>query len=159
MKTLEEILTDLREPVPPSKIKQKTKGGTRINFISWYDYCDLLDERAGIGGWSWEVRDLTQVGNRLHLTGVLTLIGSDRSLTMMATGTEDTDLQSYGDPSSNAEAMALRRCCAKFGLARSLWRKEKGQRQQNQFVQPVPKGQLTREDWLKIQASKEVKNA
>ncbi|WP_228016134.1 hypothetical protein [Synechocystis salina] len=32
-----------------------------------------------------------------------------------------------GDPSSNAEAMALRRCCAKFGLGRDLWRKDKPQ--------------------------------
>ncbi|WLT40311.1 hypothetical protein NON20_24525 (plasmid) [Synechocystis sp. B12] len=37
-------------------------------------------------------------------------------MTRQATGTEDIDCNSYGDPSSNAEAMALRRCCAKFGL-------------------------------------------
>jgi hypothetical protein len=33
-----------------------------------------------------------------------------------ATGTEDEELKGYGDPSSNAEAMALKRAAAKFGL-------------------------------------------
>jgi hypothetical protein len=33
-----------------------------------------------------------------------------------ATGTEDEELRGYGDPSSKAEAMALKRVASKFGL-------------------------------------------
>ncbi len=33
-----------------------------------------------------------------------------------ATSTEDEELKGYGDPSSNAEAMALKRAAAKVGL-------------------------------------------
>ena len=38
-----------------------------------------------------------------------------------ATGTEDEELKGYGDPSSNAEAMALKRAAAKFGLGLYLY--------------------------------------
>jgi hypothetical protein len=44
-----------------------------------------------------------------------------------ATGTEeepDDDQQMYGDPSSNAESMALRRAAAKFGLGLYLYNKK-----------------------------------
>jgi hypothetical protein len=43
-----------------------------------------------------------------------------------ATGTEeepDEDEKMYGDPSSNAEAMALKRAAAKFGLGLYLYQK------------------------------------
>ena len=38
-----------------------------------------------------------------------------------------------GQQSSNAEAMAMRRCCAKFRIARYLWFKE--QQQQPSYSQ------------------------
>jgi hypothetical protein len=40
-----------------------------------------------------------------------------------ATGTEDEELKGYGDPSSNAEAMALKRTASKFGLGLYLYQK------------------------------------
>ncbi|MEL4897978.1 Rad52/Rad22 family DNA repair protein [Crocosphaera sp. Alani8] len=119
-----DILRNLAQPIPKDSISEKTLKGTKIEYISWYDLCDLLDEHCGIDGWEWSVKDVTQISNRLTLTGVLTIYGDDKSLTRMATGTEDVDCSSYGDPSSNAEAMALRRCCSKFGLGRDLWRKK-----------------------------------
>jgi len=42
-----------------------------------------------------------------------------------ATGQEDEDLESYGNSSSNAESMALRRAAAKFGLGLSLYDQNK----------------------------------
>ncbi|AIE76307.1 hypothetical protein [Synechocystis sp. PCC 6714] len=93
-------------------------------------------------------------GDRLTLTGSLTIHGDDRSLTRQATGTEDIDCNSYGDPSSNAEAMALRRCCAKFGLGRDLWRKDKpqplkmGQRREPEKQTVLAPGTISREEWL-----------
>jgi hypothetical protein len=38
-----------------------------------------------------------------------------------ATGTEDEEHKGYGDSSSNAEAMALKRAASKFGLALYLY--------------------------------------
>ena len=122
---LAEIISNLHQPVPSNLISHKTIKGNRLEFIAWFDICTLLDERCGgLGNWSWEVRDIQQVGNRLILVGCLTIYGDDRALSMMATGSEDIDVSSYGDPSSNAEASAIRRCASKYGLGRNLWRKD-----------------------------------
>jgi hypothetical protein len=40
-----------------------------------------------------------------------------------APGTEDEELKGYGNPSSNAEAIALKRAAAKFGLGLYLYQK------------------------------------
>lgn len=48
---------------------------------------------------------------------------ADGSFSREATGCELLDCGSYGDPVSNAEAMAFRRAAAKFGLGRSLYDK------------------------------------
>lgn len=158
---LAEILESLREPIAPQFISQKKtfknkKPTGSVDYVAWYDLADLLDDLCGLGGWEWLIIDTQQIGNRLTLTGSLTIHGEDRSLTRQATGTEDIDCSSYGDPSSNAEAMALRRCCAKFGLGRDLWRKNKpqplqmGQRQQREKQPVLAPGTISREEWLKL---------
>jgi hypothetical protein len=55
--------------------------------------------------------------------GRLTIHAAKGNFTREATGQELTECDGYGDPTSNAEAMALRRCCAKFGLGLHLWEK------------------------------------
>ena len=160
---LAEILENLHQPIPTHRISQKTLKGNRIDYVAWFDLCDILDERVGIANWSWQIKDIQQVGNRLTLTGVLTVHGEDRNLTREATGCEDVDCISYGDPSSNAEAMALRRCCSKFGLGRDLWRKEKGRKNPQlptiprmRQVEQLSPGQITREEWLRRQQKQKV---
>ena len=163
-----EIISNLKQPVPSSLIKQKKVGGNTIDYISWFDYCNLLDERVGL--WEWSIVSMTTTDNRLFITGRLTIYGDapqsgtfgERSLSQMATGTEILNCSSYGDPSSNAEAMALRRACAKFGLARDLWRKE--EKQTNSFnnhhqtnkpksYRPKAKGEISREQWLQLKGN------
>ena len=168
METLADILRKLQAPIPQhlldkKPIFEKRQKVGQVDYISWVTYCDLLDERVGIGQWQWEVRDVNQVGNRLTLTGVLTIQGSDKNLTMMATGSEDIDCIGYGDPSSNSEAMAMRRCAAKFGLGRDLWRrgsKSKSTPKPRNMRQPRPiqqtgNGEVTREQWLALRAKKQ----
>ena len=151
---LSEILEKLHQPIPIDFISHKSLKGNRIDYVAWFDLCDILDERVGIANWSWQIKDIQQIGNRLTLTGVLTILGEDKSLTREATGCEDVDCNSFGDPSSNAEAMALRRCCAKYGLGRKLWRKEKKEPQlpnlpRMRKVEQSPTGEITREEWLR----------
>lgn len=145
---LREILEAFKQPLPPSAISTKSIKGQKIPFVSWYDLADLLDARAGLGCWEWHVVEMTQVGNNLHCIGSLTIRGDDGNLTMQATGCESTEVAGYGDPSSNAEAMAMRRAAAKFGLGRELWRKD-SQKSQSQSR----KGELTREQWLALKAN------
>lgn len=154
--TLTEILELLKQPIPNELISQKVIKGNAIDYVAWYDLTEILDNRCGLGNWEWVVKDVNQVGNNLTLIGVLTIHGEDRQLTMMATGTESINCNGYGDPSSNAEAMALRRCCAKFGLGRDLWRKGNKPSQTSQTSQPnrskpkpTGKGEISREEWLK----------
>ena len=78
-----------------------------------------------LGNWEWQIIEATNAGNRAVVVGRLTLHGSERSISYDAIGNEDLDVDSYGDPLSNASASAFRRACSMAGLSRELWRKEK----------------------------------
>lgn len=159
---LTEILERLRQPVPQELISYKTIKGNRIDYISWVNLADLLDDRAGIDGWSWKLIDQQQIGNRLTQIWELTIIGEDRSISRQASGDEDVDLDAYGTPSTNVEAQCLRRCCAKYNLGRILWKKDRKQAKSPQLpptpqqVQPRSKNEITREEWLHKFGKKEV---
>lgn len=148
---INEILKNLRRPIAPQFISQKTLKGNRIDYVAWYDLCDLLDDLCD--SWEWEIKDVQQVGENLTLIGSLTIHGEDKSVTRMATGIEELTCSSYGDPSSNAEAMALRRACAKFGLGRDLWRKEREYPERRSYEsEQRPRqatGTISKEEWLK----------
>lgn len=183
---LAEILNNLKAPIPPRLIRskktwEKGKSSSSVDYVAWFDLCDLLDDLCDY--WEWEIKEVKQVTglppecdpesdkkpkqkDYLVLTGILTIHGEDKSLTRMATGIEEINCSSYGDPSSNAEAMALRRCCAKFGLGRDLWRKDKpsyslpslettAQVEQAEEHKALPPGQVSREKWLKMKAERE----
>ena len=103
---LTEILERLRQPVPQKLISYKVIKGKRIYFISWVILADLLDERAGLDGWSWRLVDQQQIGNRLTQVWELTIIGSDRSISRQASGDESVDLEAYGTPATNVRHCA-----------------------------------------------------
>ena len=161
-RTLDEILADFEKPIESQYISQKPtfnkgqkSGGA--DYVAWPTMCRLLNKFTG-GHWEWKVRSQF-MGDRIVVEGSLTIHGSDGSLTREATGNETSDCDSYGDPSSNAEAMALRRCCAKFGLGLGLWEKAKSNSvtpSRNGFKTAASattnsgeKGTLTREEWEK----------
>lgn len=124
-------LVAMQQPIPKECYQFKSKGGTKITFVSWYMLCDLLDSRVGLGCWSWDVINITCTDKYLFLTGKLTIYVDGQGLSMCATGSELLNCTSFGDPSSNAEAMALRRACSKFGMGRELWHKDKKLADQN----------------------------
>jgi len=55
--------------------------------------------------------------DRLFITARLIVRAEEGDFAREAMGTELLACGTYGDPSSNAESMALRRAAAKFGLA------------------------------------------
>lgn len=165
-RTITEILADFEKPIEREYISQKPvfskkQESGKVDYVAWHTLCRLLNKHTN-GYWEWKLR--TQfMGDRTVIEGSLTIHGSDGSLTREATGNEESEVDGYGDPSSNAEAMALRRCCAKFGLGLSLWEKAKSTKT-NGFKQLPPastngfkqlaaapssesKGTLTREEW------------
>ena len=158
---LTEILERLRQPVPPELISYKTIKGNRIDYISWVNLADLLDERAGCDGWSWRMVDQQQIGNRLTQVWELSIIGSDRSISRQASGDESIENDAYGTPATNCEAQCLRRCASKYGLGRTLWKKDSKQGKSRMLpptpktAQPPIKGEIPREEWLNRFGNKE----
>lgn len=123
MATMIEVLDRIRQPVPRSLLMAKTKGGNRLVFVPWYRAVEIMDERAP--GWSYEVREVGELAGKVFLTVRVTVTCDDGVMYREATGNESEDLDTYGDPFSNAEGMALRRALAKFGLALYLYDKDR----------------------------------
>lgn len=122
-----EILEDFSKPIPPRFIKKKpvfkringklTKAG-EVDYVPWATYIRLLDYYAP--GFDWEVR-VQYLGDRTVIEGKLTIKAAEGDFVREATGQEESDVDGYGDSTSNAEASALRRACAKLGLGLHLW--------------------------------------
>lgn len=155
MDTLAEILERLSRPIDRSLFQVKKKGGSKIDYVAWYDLADLLDTHAP--GWEYKVqpqcyphhwikekngKQLEQHGLMIVCKASITIHGSDGSLTREAIGYQDPEEAYIGDEATNAEATALRRTCAKLGLGRDMWRKDKGNRpQRNTQTKPTKKEQ------------------
>jgi hypothetical protein len=150
VKSLQEILELFTQKIPPQYVSKKPVFGRtngklgkqgEVDFVSWPHLCLLLDKYTD-GFWNWEVR--TQfLGDRVVIEGRLSIITSDGVFIREATGWESMAVDGYGDATSNAEAMALRRACSKFGLGRYLWEKsESGESSRS-------KGEISREEWLR----------
>ena len=119
-----DILADLSKPIAPQHLKSKSKGGSKLSFLTWYYAVKYLDYYAP--GWCSEVRAVQWSMDRIVVVVRLLIPTADGLIWREATGTEeepDDDEKMYGDPSSNAEAMALKRAAAKFGLGLYLYDK------------------------------------
>ena len=117
-----EILADLSKPIPQRYLATRKQGGTILTYLPWHTCCKLLDRCAP--GWDYSVENLHTTPDRIFITAKLTIRAEEGDISRQATGTELLNCGSYGDPSSNAESMALRRCAAKFGLALYLYEKD-----------------------------------
>jgi len=126
--SLKEIEAALSRPLPSSMLKTKEIKGNQITYIPWYTINRILTKYCI--GWSWEITKLETTGDRVFLVGRLTIPTSEGNVYRESTGTEllkdvDKDGQSkeiaYGNPVCNAEAQALRRAAAKFGLGLNLY--------------------------------------
>lgn len=131
-----EILADLSKPIPGKYLAQRKQGGTQLTYLPWHTCCKLLDRCAP--GWDYSISNIHTTSDRIFITARLTIRAAEGDISREATGTEvlkeeyfDKQSQTtkirelaYGDSSSNAESMALRRAAAKYGLARYLYEKE-----------------------------------
>ncbi|NJM67487.1 MAG: hypothetical protein HC851_18345 [Acaryochloris sp. RU_4_1] len=117
---LAEIMADLAKPVPKRLLKTKVLKGNRINFVPWYNYVKLLNHYCP----GWEIEsEIGQAGGKTTVTAKLTIHAQECSVTRTGVGIENTDLDVFGDAVSNANAQALRKACALFGLTLDLWEK------------------------------------
>ncbi|HEX8287328.1 MAG TPA: Rad52/Rad22 family DNA repair protein [Pyrinomonadaceae bacterium] len=121
LRSIREIIKDLSKPVAKRHLRTRKQGGKDLTYISWYDAVKYLDHYAP--GWNYEVRSMNSVGGKLILTIRLSIPCLEGIVYREATGQEEEETTSYGDSSSNAESMALRRAAAKFGLGLYLYDK------------------------------------
>ena len=123
-----QIIANLSKPIKARHLKQKVRGGQRLDFIPWYHAVKYLDLHAP--GWGFTVKHVCwNAQGRLVLSVTLSIPALEGVISRDATGTEEEPEEGermYGDPSSNAESMALRRAAAKFGLGLYLYHKDKG---------------------------------
>lgn len=119
--SLKQIQTALSRPLPQSLLSTRRQGGKDLTYISWHTANKILDKYCP--GWAWEITKLELTDSRIFMVGSLSIPTADGLIVRCATGTELLDCSSYGDPSSNAESMAFRRACARFGLGLYLYDK------------------------------------
>lgn len=122
LRPLQDIVDDLHKDVPARMLKNKKMGGNQITFIPWYRAAKIMDFYAP--GWEYEITDKTITGTHIMLTVRVYLNAKEGRFYREATGIEALEVKGYGDPSSNAESMAFRRACAKWGLGINLYEKE-----------------------------------
>lgn len=115
---LEAILEDLRRPIPERFIKTKSKKGVALRFVSWYDIVRILEARAP--GFEYDCSPYFGDGKTV-VKATITIHGEDGSLSRSALGIADSDIENWGDATSNASSMALRRAAAEFGLGLHLY--------------------------------------
>lgn len=126
LKPIADIIADLSKPIPQRLLNSKTVGGQKIWFLTWHTAVKFLDLYAP--GWNFEIRHLIGIGGKLVLVSRISIPCAEGIVYREATGQEDEDVDKFGDPSSNAESMSLRRAAAKFGLGLHLYEGAPAQR-------------------------------
>lgn len=123
IRSIREIVKDLSKPIAQKHLRKRKQGGKEILYLAWHDAVKYLDHYAP--GWNYEITRVDSIAGKLILTVRISILSLEGIVYREATGQEDEDLESYGDSSSNAESMALRRASAKFGLGLYLYDQNK----------------------------------
>ncbi len=119
--SISDIITKLSAPIAARHLKTRKQGGADITFIEWHTAVKYLDWQAP--GWSYHVGNVALLGELVTVVASISIPTTDGLITREATGCESVNAKGYGDAVSNAEAMALKRAAAKFGLGLYLYSK------------------------------------
>jgi hypothetical protein len=119
--SIKDSIRELSKPVAQRHLKTRRQGGNEITYIEWHTTVKYLDLFAP--GWSYHVKSVSLVGSLVTVIASISIPCSEGVVVREATGCEESDAKGYGDACSNAEAMALKRAAAKFGLGLHLYSK------------------------------------
>ena len=123
LRSIREIVKDLSKPIAQKHQRKRRQGGKEITYLAWHDAVKYLDHFAP--GWCYEIRSIDSVAGKVIMVVRLSIPCAEGVVYREATGQEDETLESYGDFTSNAESMSLRRAAAKFGLGLGLYDQNK----------------------------------
>ncbi len=121
LRSIHAIIVDLSRSFPEC-VATKTLKGNIISYLHWQTVARILDTYAP--GWEGTVARVDQVGSKVAITYRLSIPAQEGLIHREATGQEDEAVDSYGDSTSNAEAMAFKRAAAKFGVGTWLYDKD-----------------------------------
>lgn len=126
-RSITDIVADLSKPRPEYvKTKEaknkRTNSTTTIRFFEWHSAVRILDECAP--GWSSEVKQVIDAAGKIAAIVRISVPCAEGVVWREALGNEDDDHEGFGDPFSNAEAMAFKRAAAKFGVGLYLYQKD-----------------------------------
>lgn len=125
LRSIVDIVNDLKKPIHPSKLETRKQGGANITYLPWRNCVRYLDLYAT--GWSYTIPNVYfDSKDRVVVVAELQIPCLEGVVIRQATGTEEEPAEGkkmYGDKVSNAESMALRRAAAKAGLALYLYDK------------------------------------
>lgn len=119
--SISEIIAKLSAPIAARHLKTRKQGGAELAYIEWHSAVRYLDLFAP--GWSYRVGNVALLGELVTVVASISIPTADGIVTREATGCESLSAKGYGDAVSNAEAMALKRAAAKFGLGLYLYAK------------------------------------
>lgn len=110
--SLSEIQLALSRPVPNLHVIECEVSGEAMRMVAYRTLLLALDRYAP--GWSWEVRNRTELQGLLWLTGRLTVVASDGETFRDAIAPAS---RIQGEP---IDAMVLRSAAVKYGLGLGL---------------------------------------
>ncbi len=128
LRTLDEVISDLSQPIPDEYLSTKKKGGQEITIFSWVTAQRFLDMKAP--GWHGDAV-LTYSGERVGCVYKLCIPTSDHGLVCRAASGDDQEddedeteqerrQRQYGTPTTRAEAQAFKRAAGRFGFGLDL---------------------------------------
>ena len=117
--SISEIVKLLSRPMARRHLEKRKQGGKEIYYVAWYQYIKYLDLYAK--GWMYKIIKIESVAGQLIMCVRLSIPCAEGIISREATGIADEGEEGYGDTASNAEAKALKRACAKFGLGLYLY--------------------------------------
>jgi hypothetical protein len=118
-RSINEIVDDLSREIPERFLRTRKQSNATLTYIPWHEATKLLDYYAP--GWTYMV-ELLHIAGKVVAIATISIPTDSGHVSRQATGNEDDDKDSFGDPFSNSESMALRRAAAKFGLGRYLYK-------------------------------------
>ncbi len=122
MSQMKQLLEKLAEPVNEDLIKTKpgikdrNGNDVQIRYLEWHAVTDILDNVHA--EWETHIKEVGHINGQIYVRVALTIAGVTRE----NVGFEDSQTDTFGDPFSNAYAMALKRSAALFGIGRALYR-------------------------------------
>lgn len=124
--SIQAIIANLSKRLPPDCLGSKKVSGREMTFVPHYVVTALLDHYAV--GWQNRIVRVEISDGVVRVFIRLGIPCAEGIVWRESTGESDdweTDPKQYGNPIANAEASALRRAAARFGVGRWLYDKDR----------------------------------